>query len=155
MCLRIPTEEIIANVETSLATLDEQTAEQIRQDVSRVLKSAKPPKPNLTHQEQQAPKKLNKTENITILPADKGNATVVMKSEDYNTKMEQLLDDPNYKRVSKDPTTYLEKTTKSKIKNSPIDEDLKKKLISREKSSRCPKFYGLPKIHKEESPYDQ
>lgn len=39
-----------------------------------------------------------------------------------------------HKPVNKDQTTYLEKTTKIKIK--------------KKRSSRCPKLYGLLKIHK-------
>ena len=37
-------------------------------------------------------------------------------------------------------------------KESPIDPEIQKPIIPREKSSRCPKIYGLPKIHKPEVP---
>ncbi|XP_060531998.1 uncharacterized protein LOC132705430 [Cylas formicarius] len=149
---RVPVEEIVSNVEASLSTIDEQDAELIRQDVARVLRQSKPPQPNLSREEMQALRNLNNNENILIMPADKGNATVVMNTSDYNAKLEDILNDPIYKLVTRDPTTYLEKTTKSKILDSSINEDTKKKLIPREKSSRCPKFYGLPKIHKDGVP---
>ncbi|KAF2896257.1 hypothetical protein ILUMI_09918 [Ignelater luminosus] len=75
-----------------------------------------------------------------------------MDIEDYDTKIKSLLEDPEYQPMTMVPTTYAEKTTKTKIKNSPIDEETQLQVIPREKSSRCPKFYGLPKIHKESVP---
>jgi hypothetical protein len=35
-----------------------------------------------------------KDKDITILPVDKGNATVVLLSEDYHKKMETVLSNP-------------------------------------------------------------
>ena len=41
-----------------------------------------------------------------ILPADKGKATVVTNSSDYNQKLKNLLDDTTvYEVLKKDPTT--------------------------------------------------
>lgn len=79
-------------------------------------------------------------------------ATVVMDVTDYNSKMETLLEYPAYKRITADPTTYLEKTTKAKITSSPLDAETQRQLIPREKSSKSPKLYGLPKIHKTDTP---
>ena len=148
----IPKEEIISSIEASLTTVNQTIAEQIRQDVSKILRTSKPPKTNITHNERQALKDLNNNKNITILPADKGNSTVLINTEDYMSKIRSLLDDQSYKMVNRDPTTYLEKTTKNLINKSPIDQEIKNKIIPREKSSRCPKLYGLPKIHKKDTP---
>ena len=149
---RIPTEEIICGVEASITYLNKNEAETVRQEVTRVLRTARPPKKNLSTEERQALKSLRDNKNIIILPADKGNATVVMDVEEYNNKIQTLLRDPAYVQINSDPTTYLEKTTKTKIKNSKIDPEIQQQLIPREKSSRSPKFYGLPKIHKEDVP---
>ncbi|XP_072384341.1 uncharacterized protein [Diabrotica undecimpunctata] len=46
------------------------------------------------------------------------------------------------------PHEYTQKTTKAKTKVSNIKKEDQPKLIPREKSSRCPKLYGLPKVHK-------
>jgi hypothetical protein len=46
----------------------------------------------------------------------------------------------------------IEKTTKTIINSSALNDDTKKRLIPREKSSRCPVMYGLPKIHKQGVP---
>ncbi|KAK9685252.1 hypothetical protein QE152_g38179 [Popillia japonica] len=78
------------------------------------------------------------------------NATVVMNRTVYEEKMNHLILDTAYQPITSDPTTYLEKTTRIKIKNSLINEVLPKQLIPREKSSKCPKMYGLPKIHKQD-----
>ncbi|GJQ82203.1 hypothetical protein Trydic_g23403 [Trypoxylus dichotomus] len=57
-----------------------------------------------------------------------------------------------YEPIITDPTTYLEKTTRTKINNAPLTEETKKSIIPREKSSKCPEKYGLPKIYKQDIP---
>ncbi|GJQ70723.1 hypothetical protein Trydic_g656 [Trypoxylus dichotomus] len=91
-------------------------------------------------------------ENIILFLADKGNATVILNTRDYKHKMQKLLEDPTYKPITTDPTTYLEKTTRIKINNTPLSEKTKKLIMPSEKSSKCPKMYGLSKIYKQSLP---
>ncbi|GLV46463.1 hypothetical protein CBL_20796 [Carabus blaptoides fortunei] len=114
--LRIPVEEIVCSVESAIQKLEKDTAETIRQEVSRVLRRAKPPKKNISKEEYTALKKLRDNQNIIVLPADKGNATVMVNSADYKNKMTAILADLVYKPITSDPTIYLEKTTKKKSK---------------------------------------
>ncbi|XP_045501401.1 uncharacterized protein LOC123698697 [Colias croceus] len=104
---KIPCEEIISHVEDTLFknNILKEDAEAIRQDISCVLRTCKPPKPNISRSESIALKHLRKNEDIIVLRADKGNATVIMDTSDYNNKMSEILSDENtYKKVDKDPT---------------------------------------------------
>jgi hypothetical protein len=51
-----------------------------------------------------------KDEDITILPADKGIATVVLLSEDYHNKIKTVLSDPIYTKLTLDPTEQNRET---------------------------------------------
>jgi hypothetical protein len=51
---------------------------------------------------------LKSNDLLTVLPADKGNATVVMNTSDYNQKAATLLDDITYTKLKKDPTDSIE-----------------------------------------------
>ncbi|XP_072377911.1 uncharacterized protein [Diabrotica undecimpunctata] len=68
---RIPIENIISEVETTITKLPSETAEIIRQDVSQILRTAKPPKKNLTYEEKKALKNIQQNKDIIVLPADK------------------------------------------------------------------------------------
>jgi hypothetical protein len=150
---RIPYKKIICGVESSILHLSKESAEIIRQDTTSILRKAKPPAPNISKEEIAALKELKENTSIVIVPADKGNATVVMDEENYRLKMNKLLDDPAYVTTKQDPTVYLEKKTRSLILDvSSIDDKIKRLLIPREKSSRVPRLYGLPKIHKKDIP---
>ena len=46
--------------------------------------------------------------NTIVLPADKGNATVMMDAAQYEEKMKDLLADTVYKKVKRDPTPATE-----------------------------------------------
>ncbi|XP_018574625.1 uncharacterized protein LOC108913546 [Anoplophora glabripennis] len=54
-------------------------------------------------------KELQKNESITILPAAKGNATVVLSTVDYIAKEENLLLDPIYKNIRNNRIKNAEK----------------------------------------------
>ena len=70
-----------------------------------ILRSARLPKDNLRKDHRKA---LRSLEDEVILPADKGNAMVVMRS-DYDEKMRGMLDDTTtYKKLKKDPTATQE-----------------------------------------------
>ena len=64
---------------------------------------------NITGTEYKALQSLKKDEAIKISPAAKGRASVILDTEDYDTKMQALLSDTNtYTKLSKDPTPVYE-----------------------------------------------
>ena len=151
---KIPYEDIIANVEDCLVKnkVGKEDLEAIRQDVSNVLRRSKPPKPNLSRQERIALNNLRKNQDVIVLRADKGNATVVMDTSEYNLKMSELLSDTTtYKKVKTDPTNRIVKKTSDLINkySSGLDLDVGTLLPS---CVKPPKLYGLPKIHKQNVP---
>jgi hypothetical protein len=96
-------------------------------------------------------KNLKNRKEITITPADKGNTVVVLNTIDYEGEcLDQLSDRSTYQTVSRDPTVAWENRTKVMVKSlHPTESDYTKFLIP--VGSNCPRFYGLPKIHKDKN----
>ena len=70
------------------------------------IKKRKNLKPNLYIEKIKALQELKKDQTISILPADKGRATVVMDRSDYEDKIQNILKDTKtYEPLKKDPTT--------------------------------------------------
>ena len=122
--------------------------------MSSILNTTKPPKSNLSRELHQAVKSLREDKNIVILPADKGNATVVLNRVDYEAKMENLLKDSAYKEVTRNPTSRVEAKVSTALKECERKGHItgKKRLTLAHQSSSSPQIYGLPKIHKEGTP---
>ena len=71
---------------------------------------------NLTNDERQALKRLKTDKDIVILPADKGQVTVVMDRTDYHNKMNELVNDKQtYEELKRDPTPALQRKLNSKL----------------------------------------
>ena len=68
------------------------------------LRSYHAPKPNLTKGEIKALAELRKDNNRIILTADKGVAMAVMDRKDYIDKANNLLVQPAYRSIDRDPT---------------------------------------------------
>ena len=64
--------------------------------IIQCLRRAAPPKCNLLSAELRALRELKRDDSIVIVPADKGSATVVLNTEDYQRKIEGLLDPVSY-----------------------------------------------------------
>ncbi|XP_046397784.1 uncharacterized protein LOC124164498 [Ischnura elegans] len=141
---------IVTGVEAAIRGLPKNFADEIREDVSRILRKTRPPKPNTTAAERKALQELKNNEDLLIIPADKGNATVIMKRSDYNDKITTLLSSATYKELKSDPTAKLERSTRSIIKTSSIPAEVQRKLLP--SASKPPRLYGLPKVHKEGIP---
>ena len=96
---------------------------------------------------------LKKRQSIVILKADKGNVTVVMDREEYHRKCAALLQPPTYTTL-KDPTLKIEKKVFDVLKELKTEGVINKPMFERLRptSSKAPWFYGLPKIHKPETP---
>ena len=101
--LRILYIDMIAGIESAAKKLNDNDANDLRGRVCSALMKAKPPAPNMTKTEQATVKNLCRSD-IVILTADKGSAIVVIDQTDYKSKMENLLNDPVYRKVQKDRT---------------------------------------------------
>lgn len=147
---RIPVEEIICAVELAVKDMPHTRAEEIRQDVAVTLRKSKLPRYNLSREEREALRKLKMDETRLVLPADKGNATVIMTTELYNEKISQMLEEGPYK-VIRNPTKKINALVSGLIKAIPdLDDYSKKALLNSDPIP--PRLYGLPKIHKEGVP---
>ena len=114
-----------------------------------------PQKANLTKQQQNTIKKLQKSRNsITIKPADKNLGIVVLDTEDYLKECVEHLSDVNtYRQTQSFPANAITKTLTNTIisfKTSLTSYNEKLyKYLQPTNSHRTPKFYGIPKIHKQ------
>ena len=149
-----PIIECVTTIEEVCQKLERGEAEELRGEVKAILKKAHPPKPNITRGEQKAMEVLRKDTTRTVLIGDKGVALVVLDQEDYDKKAEELLSQTTYNKINNDPTTKyknmlinLLKTIKSE---GGITEALYRRLYPT--GAGVPKFYGLPKIPKKDTP---
>lgn len=76
------------------------------EEVAPIMSKSKPLKQNLNESEQQAMTNLSRNKSITIVPADKENATLFMNTVEYDDKMQEILQDNIYKPSKRHPTTY-------------------------------------------------
>ena len=130
-------------------------ASQLRAEVVGTLKSAKIPKSNASKEERDAIKTLQKETSVKILGADKGRATVVMDTEEYEEKLANMLNDTNtYVKLDKDPTPKYKKKLVGIItrleQEGTIRPEDKKFLYPT--AEIMPRIYGSPKIHKKDNP---
>jgi len=140
-----PIEDILTGVEKAALSLPVEMTEEARQETVRIIKKT-PHGPEITTTEMAALKTLKDNVNLTILPAYKGNATVVLNTSDYKQKISSLLEDSSYRTLTKDPTDAIERKTILLLKKSSVTEETRLHLCPA--GSRPPRLYGLPKIHK-------
>ena len=93
-------------MEEGARQLRDKDTEDLRGRVCGILRRARLPKDNLTREQRTALKELMDLEDEVILPADKGNATVMMKKEDYGTKLRGVLGTTTYKQLKKTLKTF-------------------------------------------------
>ena len=92
-------------MEVACQSLNPTDAEDLRSDISRILKHSNPPKPNLTREEWKALKQLKSDKDQIIVTVDKGVALLVMDRSEYIKKMKGLLEDTiTYRSLNIDPT---------------------------------------------------
>ena len=149
-----PNLEYITAIEAACTKLSQQDAEELRADINRVLRSSHPPKPNLTKAQNTALRELKRDRDCIVLTADKGVAMVVMDRQDYINKANQLLNQNTYKVISKDPTNTIKDKLINILKNIKTKSGLGTNTYKSMYPTGCvpPKFYGLPKIHKPDTP---
>ena len=142
--------QIIAATESTATQLDKETAQQLRHRVNSILSTANSPRSNLDKQQRESVRSLRDDENIVILPVDKGNATVTLDRTDYVIKMENLLEDDAYKKVTRNPTSRIEKRISTALKDCEYKGYIttKQRMHLAHQFSSPPQIYGIPKVHK-------
>ena len=149
-----PNLEYITAIEAACTKLSQQDAEELRADINRVLRSSHTPKPNLTKAQNTTLRELKRDRDCIVLTTDKGVAMVVMDRQDYINKAKQLLNQNTYKVISKDPTKTIKNKLINILKNIKTKTGLGTNTYKSMYPTGCvpPKFYGLPKIHKPDTP---
>ena len=149
-----PTGEYITAIENVCNQLQSGKAKELRGEIKSALKNIQPPRPNITREERKAIEELRKDNTKMILTVDKGVSMVVMNKDDYHQKAEALLQESAYRAITSDPTNKYKNKLISLLKsikaNGGINEITYRKLYPTGAGS--PKFYGLPKLHKEGTP---
>jgi len=118
---------------------------------------------NLTPDERAELISLSKRKDIIISKADKGNAIVIQKVEDYRAKVSAILNlDGKFETLPDDPTVKRERKLRDWLKtiwdNSQSRREYSKRcdmnVIDRIRpcGSRAGVLYGLPKVHKNGTP---
>ena len=148
-------EEFVLATELACKNLPQADGIQLRAKVASVLKSSKPPKQNVTNEERQAIKDLQKANDIIILPADKGKSTVILDKNEYEEKVNNMLaDKKTYEELPDDPTPKYKRKLVSILTNlkkeGKISEAKYKELYPT--AENVPRLYCTPKIHKPGTP---
>ena len=128
-------------------------------EVTSTLVNSKQKPSNLNTKQTMALKSLKKkSKDLKIVPADKGNATVVMANSQYQQKMEEHLNSGTYSLLKKNlllnPTESLSRKLDAVLKKLLKEDKISKSFYdnSRVLHPRAPQIYGLPKIYKPGNP---
>ena len=154
----IPIHDIVEQTELACCRMNLNPSQRaaVRNEICGTLKSAKPPRSNVTKEERQAVSQLQKLKEVLILPADKGRATVLLDKSEYESKMNEMLSDTQtYEVLNKDPSKRYRDKLIAILKRlhyteKKIDHDQYNELYPT--TFHMPRIYGSPKIHKDNCP---
>ncbi|XP_050510634.1 uncharacterized protein LOC126887260 [Diabrotica virgifera virgifera] len=148
----IPKLDIISSVEKISQCLPTHEKEQYRVLCKLELEKSNQIEQNISKEEMKALKTLRNDDSITILPADKGNATVIMNKIQYEDKITDLITNGPYSKLTKDPTKTLENKIYRALFKFKNDLTYYQRKLMTPHYSKTPHFYGVPKIHKANIP---
>jgi hypothetical protein len=108
-------------------------------------------RPNLHPAEIKALQQLHNNSEIVIKKGDKGAGIVIMNRYDYEQRVDEMLSDINtYTQMPTDNSIHIKQQSDALItclyKHGKINKKQLLNLTSYE--VQCPKFYGVPKVHK-------
>ena len=153
---RVPILDVVASVECALKSCKGATveaAEAARLKVAGAIRrfsNRGKSNWNVSKEDGRALMRLRDDDDIVVLPADKGNATVVMDKADYNEKALSLLENHPFEVMKSCPKRKVEERINRFLWGLYQRRRMTKPLYDRLHASSCslPRFYGLAKIHK-------
>ena len=150
-----PSTDIASRIQPTIRILPNSMQSSIANDILHLLLNSPSKRDNLQPHQRRALKNLKaKKQRLRILPADKGNATVLLSHEQYHSKMTEHISSGPYTLLQHDPTSSLpgkvDRVLKKLIKEEKIDISVFNSC--RNLHPRPPQLYGLPKIHKLNTP---
>lgn len=118
---KIPINDVISNIEVAIKNTDQDVAEEIRQDVAKILRRAKPPSRNISKDESLALNNIRKNKNIIILKANKGNTIILMDRSEELNYLFNVLKNNGYEEniIHKTIKSSTTKTQKRKLAENP------------------------------------
>ena len=154
----IPYMDIISKTESTALKIKYETKNdtlpmKLRQNVLRDLKMSKPPKTNLTRNQQKALKELRSDNNICIYPYDKGAGLVRIEKSEAIKKIEAQIG--NTEIITEDPTSSLARKFRNTLRNiyqeGKFTESEYRRLYPSDPIP--PRMYGSVKAHKPDKEY--
>lgn len=144
---RIPTTDIIADIETIIKHDPDPVKHQIRRNILPVLKNTNN-KITVENKNMHNTVKCLIEKDLIITKADKGNAVVILEKSDYTQRVQKMLDEGPYIPIKKDPLQKLIKQMKDTLQSCTtlFNKDDRWKLTC--SNPVVPRLYALPKIHK-------
>ena len=99
-------------------------------------------------------RELKKDRDHIVLTADKGVAMVIMDRQDYISKANNLLSQNTYRSIQWDPTNTIKNKLINILKRIKSQTGLNNQMYKAMYPTGCvlPKIYGLPKLHKPDTP---
>ena len=154
---RIPYMDIVSTTESSALKLEYRKkiseAQNLRKDVLRIMKMAKPVKDNLNQKQRSALKELRSDQEISIYPFDKGTGLVRIEREKAISKIREQIGDTQI--INIDPTkkfaTDIRKVLSILNKKGRFTKKEYEKLYPSDPIP--PRMYGAVKAHKPEKNY--
>ena len=130
--------DIITGTETLTRSLPGTLGEKLRSEVQHCPAKAEAPCWNLNKSQQVTIKELRSDPKTIILPADKGNATVLIDRKDYDLTL-TLLDATSFQAIKRNPTMKIEQKVtevlRSLEKKGKLPSDLRKKVQNQHSST--------------------
>ncbi|XP_060537265.1 uncharacterized protein LOC132708734 [Cylas formicarius] len=153
-CNEISVKRLIADVETIIKVVPENAKNTVRAKFTNVLTNflKQPAKRSYIDILLKKTKKIFKDHaELVVSRADKGNVTVIMSKDTYIQKSNEILMDRTYyERLRCDPTSTYQQKANKLVKSLKDQKQLTHEVAKTLNiyNQTCPKFYGLPKIHK-------
>ena len=125
---KLPFLHTVTGIELGASRLDQDEASVLRGKICGVIRKATLPQDNLRKDQR---RELQNMEDVAILPADKGNAMVVMSLDDYDEKLTKMLSTGTYCRIDKDPTQTQETRVTRYLKRLEKEDEIPSQVYRR------------------------